>query len=78
LVTWRNRIDGEMASVLVSSAVDRGIETHSGHTKDIKIAICCFTAKHASLWKKSKDWFGRNQDNVSDWGDMLIRGLLFQ
>jgi hypothetical protein len=26
----------------------------------------------------SKDWLARNQDNVSDWGDMSINGLLFQ
>jgi len=26
----------------------------------------------------SKDWFARNQDNVSEWSDMYIRGLLFQ
>jgi hypothetical protein len=28
--------------------------------------------------KKSKDWLARNEDNVSDWGDMSIRGLLLQ
>jgi hypothetical protein len=28
--------------------------------------------------KKSKDWLARNHDNVSEWGDMSIRGLLFQ
>jgi hypothetical protein len=28
--------------------------------------------------RKSKDWLARNQDNVSEWGDMSIRGLLFQ
>ena len=27
---------------------------------------------------KSKDWLGLNQDNVSEWNDMSIRGLLFQ
>jgi hypothetical protein len=35
-----------MVSVLVSSAVDRGCESQSGHTKDCKIGICCFSAKH--------------------------------
>jgi hypothetical protein len=29
-------------------------------------------------WILSKDWLSRNRDNVSDWGDMSIRGLLFQ
>jgi hypothetical protein len=28
--------------------------------------------------RKRKDWLARNQDNVSEWGDMSIRGLLFQ
>jgi len=26
----------------------------------------------------SKDWLARNQDNVSEWGDMSIHGLLLQ
>ena len=34
--------------------------------------------KYASLRRKNKDWLARNQDNVSEWGDMSIRGLLFQ
>jgi hypothetical protein len=41
-------------------------------TKDFKIGICCFSAKHAVLRRKSKDWLARNQNNVS------TRGLLFQ
>jgi hypothetical protein len=44
----------------------------------IFICICCFSAKHAVLKRKSKDWLARNQDNVSEWGDMSIRGMLFQ
>ena len=67
-----------MVSVLASSVVDRGFEPRSGQTKDYKIGICCFTAKYATLRRKSKDWLVRNQDNVSEWGDMYNRGLLFQ
>ena len=67
-----------MVSVIASSVVDRGFEPRSGQTKDYKIGICCFSAKHAALRLKSKDWLLRNQDNVSEWGDMSIRGLLFQ
>jgi hypothetical protein len=67
-----------MVSVLVSSAVDRGFEPRTGETKDYKIGICCFFAKHAALRRKSKDWLVRHQDNVSDWDDMSICGLLFQ
>jgi hypothetical protein len=67
-----------MDSVLASSVVDRGFEPRSGHTKDYKIGICCFSAKHAALKRKSKDWLVRNRDNVSEWGHMSIRRLLFQ
>ena len=65
-------------SVLPWSAVDRGLEPRSGQAKDYKIGICCFSANHAALRRKSKDWLARNQDNVSEWGKMSIRGLLFQ
>ena len=68
------RIGGLMVSVLVSSAVDRGFESQSGHTKDCKIGICCFSDKHASLRRKRKDWLARNQENVSRWGNMAISG----
>jgi hypothetical protein len=46
--------------------------------KDYKIGICYFSAKHAALRRKSKDWSAWNRDNVSEWSDMSIRGLLFQ
>jgi hypothetical protein len=68
-----NRIGDVMVSVLASRAVDRGFEPWWGQTKDYKIGICCFSAKHASLRSKSKDWLARNQNNVSEWGDMSIR-----
>ena len=47
-------------------------------TKHYKTGICCFSGKYAALRRKSKDWLAQNQDNVSEWGDMSIRGLLFQ
>jgi hypothetical protein len=67
-----------MVSVLAPSVVDHGIESSSDQTKDYKISICCFSAKHTTLRRKSKDWLARNQSNVSEWGDMSIRGLLCQ
>ena len=73
-----NHIGGVMVGVLASSEVDRGFEPHSGQTKDYKFGICCFSAKHAALRRKSKDWLARNHNNVTAWGDMSIRGLLFQ
>jgi hypothetical protein len=44
-----NRIGGVMVSVLALSAVDCGFEPRSGKTKDYKIDICCFSAKHAAF-----------------------------
>jgi hypothetical protein len=35
--------------------IDRGFETLSDQTKDDQIGICCFSAKHAALRRKSKD-----------------------
>ena len=69
-------MSGIMVSVLASSAVDRGFESQSGPTKDFKIVFWCFSAKHATLRRKSKDWLARNQDNVSEWGNMSIRGVV--
>ena len=68
-----NRISGVMVSVLASSVVDHGFEPRSGQTKDYKIGMCCFSAKYAALRSKSKDWLARNQDYVSEWGDMLFQ-----
>jgi hypothetical protein len=67
-----------MVSVPASSAVDRGFESRSGQSKDYTIGICCFSAKHAALRRKSKDWLARNQKNVSEWSDISTRGLLFR
>ena len=48
-----------MVSVLASSAGGRGFDPRPGQTKDIKIGICCFSARHAALRSKSKDWLPR-------------------
>ena len=61
-----------------SSAVDRRFEPRSGQTEVYKIGICCFSAKHTALRRKTKDWLARNRDNVSEWCGMFIRGLLFR
>ena len=77
LTSIYNCIGGIMVSMLSSSAVSRGFEPRSGQTKDYKIGICCFSAKHAALRRKSKDWLARNQDNVSEWDDMSTRDCCF-
>ena len=66
-----------MVRVLASSAVDRGFAHRSSQTKDYKIGMCCFSAKHAALRRTSRDWLARNQNNVSKWSDMSTRGLFF-
>ena len=67
-------IGGVMVSVLALSAVDREFESRSYQTKDYKIGCCCFSAKQSVLRRKSKNWLPLNHDNVSEWGDMSVRG----
>jgi hypothetical protein len=55
-----------MVSMLAWSVVDRRFEPLSRQTKDYKIGICCFSAKHAALGRKRKDWLAQNQNNVSE------------
>ena len=57
-----------MVSVRTSSVVDREFEPRSGQTKDYKIDICFFSAKHAAL--------RRIMCPIED--DVFIRRLLFQ
>jgi hypothetical protein len=58
--------------LLALRVVEHGHEPQSGQTKDYKICICCFSAKHAVLRRKSKDWLTWNQNNGSEWSDMSI------
>ena len=67
-----------MVSVVAYSVGDREFESRSDQTKHYKIGICWFSSNHPSLNRKSKDWLARNQDNVSEWSDMSIGGLLFR
>jgi hypothetical protein len=60
-----------MVYLRASSEVYYGYEPWSGQTKGYKIGICCFSKK-AILRRKSKDGLARNQDNVSEWGDMHV------
>jgi hypothetical protein len=53
------------------SEVDCGfVQALVGETKDNKIGICGFSAKHAALRSKKKDLSACNQKNVSEWSDM--------
>ena len=54
-------------------------EPQSGQTKNYKIGICCFSAKHAALQSKSKDWLDQNRDKMlCQWSDTSFLGFLFQ
>ena len=48
------RIGGVMVGVLASSDVDHEFQPRSGQTKYYKIGMCCFSAKHETLRRKSK------------------------
>jgi len=71
-------IGGAMVSVLSSNVVDSGIKPRSGQIIDYAIDIYCFSVKHAALRSKIKYSLTRNLDNVSEWGDIYVRGLLCQ
>jgi hypothetical protein len=53
-----SRIDGIMVSMFATIAADFGYMHWSIQAKDYKIGICCFSAKHTVLIRKTKDWFG--------------------
>ena len=76
--TEENHMNGVMSSVFASSVVDYGFKPKLNQTKDYRICICCFSAKHTTLRRKSKDGLAQNQDNVFEWSDMSTRRLLFQ
>jgi hypothetical protein len=66
------------SSILSHLVLDCGYESRSGQTKDYKLDICCFSAKHAELRRKSTDCLALNQDNVSEWDNVFTQGLFFQ
>ena len=51
-----------MVVPLASGAVQRGFGPMSGQTKDYKIGICLFSAKHTALRGKCKEWLAHNQE----------------
>jgi len=63
-----------MVRVFTSSVINRELKSRSGQTMDYNIGVCCFSANHAALRSKSKNWLAQNQDNVSEWSDMSMCG----
>jgi hypothetical protein len=49
-----NRIGGVIVRLLVLNALHRGFYIWSGQAKDYKTGICCFSVKHAALWRKRR------------------------
>ena len=60
-----------------SSVIDRGFQPRAVQTKNYKIGVCCFSAKHTALRSKNKDWLAWNQDNVSELSDMSTTDCCF-
>ena len=73
-----NCIGDVMVNVLASSVIGRDFESDQVKRKTIKLVFVAFLLQHAALKRKNKDWLALNQDNVSEWGDMSVGGLLFQ
>ena len=46
LLSFQNRIDSVMISMLGWSMVDRGFGPRSGQIKDYQIGVCCFSTKN--------------------------------
>jgi hypothetical protein len=57
----KNRIGNVVGRNVVSGTFNRGFD----QATDYKMCISRFSAKQAALRRKSKDWLGQNQDNVS-------------
>ena len=63
-----------MVRVFTSSVINRELKSRSGQTIHYTIDVCCFSANHAALRSKSKNWLAQNQDNVSERSDMSMCG----
>ena len=60
-------ICGVMVSVIALSVVDRGFKSRLDQTKKT------IKKKGVASPLNTQRWLARNQDNVSEWGDMSIR-----
>jgi hypothetical protein len=58
--------------------VDRRFHLRSVQSNNNNTGVFCFSPNHAAIMNKSKNWLDQNQDNASDWSDIVIPGLLFQ
>ena len=63
--------------ILVLHRLMVGLNPNRVKPKTMKLVFVASPLTPA-LRRKSKDWLARNQDNVSEWGDMSIHGLLLR
>jgi hypothetical protein len=80
MLTWLNRYkeDNTQNNQRILNSIGLSVRASYGlKTKEYKIGIHWFFAKHTTLKSKNKDCLARNQNNMSEWSDMSIRGLLF-
>ena len=61
-----------MVIVSHSSVVDYGFDALSSQTRDCEIGICCFSAKHAELRRKSETGLLRIKIK---WRDVSTRAI---
>ena len=54
-----------MVSLMALGMANHGYEPYSIQTNVYEIGICCFPTKHTALRSKIRDWFIRNQYDVS-------------
>ena len=72
---WRSRVKSIIT--VYTNPFDIPVEPQTGQTNDYN-SISCFSAQHAVLRRKSKDWLAQNQGNVSEWSDMSIHIMWFR
>jgi len=60
-----NRIGGVMVRRARLECGRSWVPAPVGSIQTVKL-ICCFSAKHAALRRKSKNWLARNLNNVSE------------
>jgi hypothetical protein len=44
----------------------------------IIIGNCCFSTMHTWFRNKRKTWLARKQNNIAEWSDLSIRGVLYK
>jgi hypothetical protein len=67
-----------MVSVFTSGVIDLVFDPRSGQIKDYKIGNTASLLSTLELRRKSNGWLTLSHDNVSDWSNKSVCGLLFK